>query len=337
VSSITGEPLYEIVPRKVVRLLVDSYRFTGAILWSDGVEYCAGIANVVSPSEVLITELPLMELSAPYCKGLLKIDEESGEPKHPEIVDVIDESGGNTIKITVKFEEGAIQRINSKQASIGRQHKVPGIYGYLGLVKPLTANLNFIGTDNVVNEFNSYAHVFDRWFEIRKELYRKKYSRKRTMLLLQIEMKENIINFIKLKAKLSELSLDEQEAICEKNGLVRLCENVVREPRFLPVDKISEIAHGLHGSVVTPSWWEEMGFDRSQTASYDYLLDLSTKQLSQQALIKRSAELFRLQVELKELSLDTEAGVAKLWLNDLSALEREIKKGRINNWDTDTM
>jgi hypothetical protein len=202
-------------------------------------------------------------------------------------------------------------------------------------VKPLTANLNFIGTDNVVNEFNSYAHVFDRWFELRKELYRKKFLRRRNILLLQIEMKENIINFIKLGVKLSELPADEQENVCEKHGLIRLCENVVHEPRYIPMDKISEAAHGRIGGDTPVTWWEEMGFDRRQTASYDYLLDLSTKQLSQQALIKRSAELFRLQVELKELSQDVDAGSAKLWLTDLATLEREIKKGRATNWDSD--
>ncbi len=195
---------------------------------------------------------------------------------------------------------------------------------FMKLKIPLTSNINMIAHDGTVKEYARYEHVFDEWFEVRKQLYKERVERMIVLTSLMIKYLKNIIRFSEHRDEYDITNKTPEKKfiqILKTNKYDMFNKTLLFNPRYTAVDELE------HLIVNNP--------DAGTT--YNYIIDLTYRQLLQEACQKRKEVLAKEEEKLKLLMEDSdESGNnfkgKKIWFSELQELKSVIKCGLRGGW-----
>ena len=220
---------------------------------------------------IIVKSLPLGKFSAPFIG-------DSADPKAMRnkeyFQSVIDETNYENVRITFQLTDGAWKEI---EANYGNAD-FDAVEDLLNLKTALTSNINMIDVDGSVYEFKNYETVIDKWFKVRKELYAKRIEREITLSSLMITYLKNIIRFADSHANYkitTKTSLEDFNKILKKNKYDTFNHTLLTSPKFTPVEEMKEKIINGDG------------------CSYDYLINLSYRNLTKSACDKRKGKIKR--------------------------------------------
>lgn len=185
----------------------------------------------------------------------------------------------------------------------------------------MNTQLNFTDCDGRVHTYKSYDDVFNAWYEIRKNMYEKRINRLEIMTKLRITYMENIIRFVEIYKSLGIVHKPEDFVLktISDNKFAKFTKSPEDEPKYLPTDKLVETYTG-------------------EDACYDYLVNLSTKDMYVAQLEKYKKKLSDYKNVLKDIKdLDGMFLGAKWWLRELDEFSEVLKEGRKTDWRFENM
>jgi hypothetical protein len=192
---------------------------------------------------------------------------------------------------------------------------------YLGLKRSLDTNINIIGLDGTILECDAqtgYQTLFAIWFKERARLYGIRIDREIVATKLKINLLRNTIRFVEEcnKYALNQRPIEEIQDILASKKFDRYVHAAIENPKYSTID-------------------EMRAFENGPDANYDYLIDLSTRQMANKACDARAASLKRELTRLAELEADIKGQFkgANTWLRELDALEKTIRLGLQKGWD----
>jgi DNA topoisomerase-2 len=226
------------------------------------------------------------------------------------------QSSNERIDITIYLREGEYAKILEKYGNAD----FDPIEDFLGLRAALNSNINCIGADESVYEFQKYEEVVDAWFVERKRLYELRIQRQIILLKLYIKYLQNIIRFMNKEATYkwtTNTTLDVMRATLEEAKYDKINEGLLKSPKYTLTTELEKLI--LHSS----------------GATYTYLLSLSNIDKSATNSKRRKEQLADKQKQLAELEAsitrDTFVG-ASIWLQELDVLEKIIDCGLRSQW-----
>jgi len=227
-------------------------------------------------------------------------------------------SGVDGINIIFKLVPNAMTIIDDickkKKNIIG-----DNIEDYFMLREYLDEQLNFMGPNREVLEFNTCEEIIKFWFPYRRNLYSDRIDREVLLLQLHIKMLENIIRYINIYEKLNIKGKTHIVAIdiLENNKFDKFNKNKLDNPKYLKTEELNNII--LYG----------------EKSTYNYLLSTTDLNRLDEAIKKRDEKLQELRRKLKELIDESDKGNfrgASIWLRELDELEKVITEGRKTKW-----
>ena len=244
-----------------------------------------------------ITELPMLVPSNKYKDDLLA--------KKGDIIDDIDDGtekfGNVNMKIMIKDQQHA----NWDQKEILQ---------FLKISKSITSQLNIPTGRHDFTEFKSYKAVFNYWFEERKKLYLRRFSRQRAVIRLKIMMMENMIRYVN---EFTELDIVKKAThIVNK----KLEDNKFLKMYVVPITTNNDILEKDLEPLVL-----------GDKASYNYL-DLKDSAKFKESNIKRREDLKKLKELLKRLNQDEDTLLKETWISDIDKLTEAINVGLPDRW-----
>lgn len=272
-----------------------------------------------------VTELPIGAVTEAWIKNLTKDNrgKENARKEYLEVLDkdsdeyVRDMSGDLDVDLELRLKEGAYEKIVEKFGS----PVIDALEDFLGLRDSLRPHLNYVGASGAVLEFgDSYFAALLSWFVPRRELYRLRLERERTLLELRILEEEEILRYIPLASELDLAEKDDDEAasaLLRDRGFTRIHHGLLHSPQFTPVaDLRREILEGAK-------------------ASYDHILNLPERQLVKSAVVKRQEKLAKMRAELDavlaRLAEKPFAGVS-VWRDELAVFKKIAAVGISTRW-----
>lgn len=257
-------------------------------------------------------------------------------------------------KIWIELQPGAMDKIMARKAtksgdeyqtdekdnesdnesivSVGSNNTVNTNSGYpfdpvedfMNLKLSLGSNLNMIAWDGTVKEYKRYEEIFDEWFQVRKQLYAARIDRMIILTNLMIKYLENIIKFSKNKDKYNltnKTPIKKFEEILESHGYDTFNKALLFSPKYT---KVEELEHLIINNV-------------EDGTSYNYIIDLTYRQLLKEAHKKRLEELEKEKEKLKFLLEDSDESNGnfkgkKTWLAELVRVKKIIEDGVKNGW-----
>jgi hypothetical protein len=223
------------------------------------------------------------------------------------ITRIDDDSGDRDVDITIRFRLSALEDIKDLDA-------------YLQIRDHMDSHINLMGI-GVVRTFRTYADVIRAWFPVRRDLYGQRILRRTLQLDMRLRMYANIIRFVCECLSMSipmrsEADMDATLALAKYDRMDR---GLVNNPAFVrPADYESACLMG-------------------NGADFDYLLDISDKQKSAEALGRYRKIVEDMTRERDALRQDSivEARMfsgALLWLKELKELQGAIHEGMKTGW-----
>jgi DNA topoisomerase-2 len=338
---------------------------------SDGKEYMVGKYTYDQKKNIItITELPISIFNDSYIK---KVMQGSDGNYIKEVKSVVDHSNYDevknvdNIKIEVKLMPGAMETIKNKYdialksrktmasvvstgpvdttevnsdtnsdtnsvddldlADIAKSYIVDPLFDpieeFFKLRLCINSNLNVKNTNGEVLELNYYGTIVNMWFDERKKLYEDRIKRMVIIAKLYIKYLENIIRFVKEKDSMNitnKTSEDDFNKILSKNKFLQFNKTILDKPGFNKTDDLENLV-------------------LNEDASYNYIINLTYKNMLKDSNIKREVELIKKKEELEELLLDynTEGDSfigQKTWLRELQILEPIVLNGVKNGWSS---
>jgi DNA gyrase/topoisomerase IV subunit B len=263
-----------------------------------------------------ITELPYGVYSSIYIHG------SSSSPEtgiiHKELIDNIkDETNDDEVNIYITLKQDAIEKITDEKSTYGNETFDP-IIEYLGLKSPMFDKLNLINDEDKVQTYTSYETIFDDWYEMRKSAYKKRIEREILLCKLRIEFYENIHKFCmnyKSYNITTETPIDDIIIIIKSNNYKKFNKSKLHSPII-----------GTDSAVVESI--------TVKNATYDYLIDLSFRELSSKEETKIRLDKIETDKQ-KIIKLSNDGGYfigAPIWLEELDILESFIKKYMPMRW-----
>jgi DNA topoisomerase-2 len=265
---------------------------------------------------VTIKELPFGKYSDAYLKGpedCKKSERKRGILAKEWIEDADDNTTLDGVNIVLYLKEGAYDEINKHYGN----KTFDAFEEYLELKERIDDHINLVNEKEEVVEYKKYEDVFDTWFQFRKNLYVSRVDREIILNDLEIVMLKNMQRFSKEhdgygitnKTKESEAS-----DILKENKYALINKTTLDNPKFT---EIKDLANSItkHG------------------ASYDYLLNLSYRDLTEEAYEKRNKKIK--EIEDRQVYLKDDGGMfkgAKIWLKELDELEHVISEGMRTKW-----
>lgn len=298
--------------------------FKGSIRTYKNRSYYVGVYNYDSSDNTIhITELPPGIYSNAYLKGpddgkFKKSDEKKGIQALEWIADFEDNTAMEGVDITLFLKDGAYSAITSEDSKYGNEVFDP-FEDYLGLKEPIYHHINLVNEKHEVVEYKSYEEVFDAWFEFRKNLYAVRIERELIITDLEISMLQNMQRFSQNHNSYgiaNEISAEKASDILKKNKYEIFNHTVLENPRYTSVEVLRDTIR-----------LEEYG------ASYDYILTMSYRDLTENAYAKRKSRIAEL-LERKQYLIDDDGMFpgAKIWLLELLELETAIQAGLASDW-----
>lgn len=298
--------------------------FKGTIKSYKNRHYYVGVYNYdAQDNTVHITELPPGIYSNAYLKGpddgkVKKSDEKKGIQALEWIDDFEDNTAMEGVDITLYLKDGAYEAITSEDSKYGNEVFDP-FEDYLDLKEPIYHHINLVNEKHEVVEYKSYEDVFNDWFNFRKNLYKVRVERELILTDLEIKMLQNMQKFSKnhdsygITNKTSE---EKASAILKQNKYDIFNHTVLENPRYTSIEVLRDTI-----------MLEEYG------ASYDYILRMSYRDLTENAYNKRQARIEEL-LSRKQYLIDDDGLFpgAKIWLLELDELEAAIEEGLKSEW-----
>jgi DNA topoisomerase-2 len=233
---------------------------------------------------------------------------------------------------------------------------------YLDLKVPMYDRINLLDKNNNVIEYASYEDVFDNWFNYRKNLYIIRIERETILTDLKIKMLMNQQRFSEQHdtykiTKDNKLANVINKLIHEKYEMFN--KKLLNNPRYTPThelknkiikkgdellgkaqknkrddkedgDKRKKNERGDSETRANENLRDNEDEDDNGKISYDYLLDMNYKDITEEAYNKREDEIKILKNKLENLIND--ATGSKTWLYEIDELEKAIKKGFESDW-----
>jgi hypothetical protein len=193
---------------------------------------------------------------------------------------------------------------------------------FLGLKSVIHDSINMVDEFGNIIEFKQYKDVVDKWFVIRKQLYKKRIERLLLLSKLKIKYLNNIIRFTQERQQYNisyKTSEKEFYKILENNNYDKFNESILKNPKYLKFEQLeSNILNG----------------------DYNYLIDLKFRDLLDKACEKRKTDLLNEIKICKELENDcieneTQFIGQKTWLKEIEKLEKIIVNGIEKGWTYD--
>jgi DNA topoisomerase-2 len=294
----------------------ESYKFSGIFRTVEGVEYCYGMYKISKEKlgrqtfdMIHITELPIGTWSKTYLDWL--------RDKKDEYIYDIREQCGDLVDIKIFLKKDMLKVIEGKYGS----KQFTAVEDCFQLVEKMNTLLNFTDCDGRVHTYKSYEDVFNSWYEIRKKMYEHRINRLEIMTKLRIKFMENIIRFVEIYKDLKISNKQETYVLktIEDNKFDKFTKSPENEPKYVPTDKLVETYMG-------------------EGAGYDYLVNLSTRDMYVSQLEKYKKQLTDYKNVLKDIKdLDGKFLGAKWWLRELDNFIEVLKEGRKTDWRFENM
>jgi len=270
---------------------------------------------------ITIKGLPFDKWSYYYLEGnnadnLNRDKDKKDGIKHLEYIkDYTDYTTDDEVKIEIKLRPGAYEEIS---ANYGNE-VFDCIEDCFKLKSSINDRINLLDENNTLVEYTTYEEVFNYWYEYRKKLYVVRIEREKIINGLKIMMLKEIQRFCKLHDtyKITKKTTEEQSIEILSNNKYKIFnKSLIINPKFEQVDL-------LYDMVVSESYG----------ANYDYLLNLSYKEINKEAYKRRELEINKLK-ERQEYLLDDTGKFpgSKIWLQELKELEEVIKFGKESKW-----
>jgi DNA topoisomerase-2 len=275
-------------------------KFKGSYVSTDNGDYLIGSYTVRTDDKseyVTITSLPPRVWVDNVVEYLQEL---------PYTTRVRNSSTIDSVNIEVKMTTGSLENIRSVESDIDAVVKAFKIY------TKVNHCINVYSEDDTVLEYNNYEDILIKWFAIRKKCYETRIEREIIILEYKLIIGENYIRFIDnhVNHGLSSMTTRQTIAALESLGYAKLNKNVIDNAGRIPNDELpSEIKKG---------------------ASFDYLLNLSYKQLNvdhKDRLVKRINEIKEELAILKEPD-----SYKKIWTSELAALKPVLENGFSNGF-----
>jgi DNA gyrase/topoisomerase IV subunit B len=297
--------------------------FKGTIKTYKQKNYYVGVyAWLESENAIHITELPPGSYSNAYLRGAdddkikKKADDvKKGIQTKEWVEDYEDNTTFESVDIMIYLKPGAFDAISEKYGN----EVIDPFEDYFELTEVIHHHINLVNWKQEVVEYKNYEDVFDSWFAFRRNLYAIRVERELILNDLEIKMLQNMQRFsishdtYGITNKISE---DEASVILKTHKYDILNHVLLESPKFTSVKKLIElITLAKHG------------------ASYDYLLRMSYRDLTEDAYTKRDKKIKELQN--RQVYLRDETGSfpgAKIWLKELEELESAITSGMATGW-----
>ncbi len=256
-----------------------------------------------------ITSLPPRVWIDSYIENIKEID---------GIVKVRDNSTINNVDIELTLTKDLVNKmktsysnyLSSKEGKRLEDVKSKIDYVHYGLKLYIKLNhcINMYSEHDTVLEYNNYEDILRKWFSVRKQCYLDRVLRECIILKSKIIMCENYIKFIENHDSYGLSKLSEKEAIklLENKQFVKLNKNIIDSAGKI---KNSELEHNII----------------SVDSNYNYLLNLSYRQMNSDCLEKLVKKLKSLKKELKEFS--KENSYKQIWIDEIKQLYPLITKG----------
>ena len=299
---IRGKPVKPMPP--------ESFGFTGLFRLVDGIEYCVGMYDIKKQSAnskmdvIHIKELPIGVWTKYYLNWLRE--------KREEYIQDITENCGVNVSITIVLKKGMLEVINKE---FGSENFTP-IEECFGLYRSMQPFLNFTDGDGCVHEYKTYEQIFMVWYDVRKELYELRLRCLSIMTKLRIKFLENIIRFTDEYKTMNISNKSEEDVlkVIEKNKFDKFIKSPIEDPKYVPEDMLEKTYIG-------------------EGATYDYLVNLSTRSMYTQEKEKRINELKEYKTLLEDINNNEGMFIgAKWWLRELDELKKVIEEGRKTDW-----
>ncbi len=242
---------------------------------------------------------------------------ETGIQTYEYVEEVIDNSEYD-IDIKVILKEGAYEKIMETYNT-----EFDPIISYFNMKSAVSHNINLIDENNRVVEYKKYSDVFNDWYKFRKSLYTVRIDREIIILEFELKMLENIQRFsanresYKITPKTTDVEIID---ILIKNNYEIFNHVIIKSPNYTKLEILRDlITKSEHG------------------ASYDYILNLSTREMIGSCCESREKKIAQIKQRLKDLKMDIQPIInpfkgAKIWLDELQELEDVINNNKATNW-----
>lgn len=299
--------------------------FKGTLKTYKNRTYTVGVYEYLEAENALhITELPVGVFSNSYLKGSDddKIKKKVEDKKGIQILEWIDDIDDNTamdgVDIMLYLKTGAYDALTADDSKYGNE-VFDAFEDYFQLKEPIHHHINLVNEKHEVVEYKTYEDVFNDWFEFRKKLYAVRVERELILNDLEVKMLRNMQRFSKnhdnygITNKTSE---EAANAILKKEKYEIFNHTVLENPKYTSIEVLRDTI-----------MLEEYG------ASYDYILRMSYRDLTENAYNKREARIQEL-LERKQYLIDDDGLFvgAKIWLVELDELEKSIQDGLTSEW-----
>ncbi len=281
-------------------------KFKGREVETDsGKSMLVGNYTIKGKDTIIIKSLPPRVWIEPYIEFLK-------ENKTFTVSRVRNYSSIDEVNIEIDFPTGELDRLKNKYVA---KDGLDYLEHYLNLSVKLSHCINLYSPTNTVIEYSNYEDVMIRWFGVRKECYMKRIDREKIILKYKIIMCNNYIRFIDVHDtfNLSKKGEKEADGILEDNGFDKLNKTIIENAGRLPNEEL-----------------EDAITEESKGANYNYLLNLSYRQMNKDCRLKIKKRKAVLEQELAVLS--EENSYKKIWISEIESLIPVLDNGFKNGF-----
>ena len=295
--------------------------FNGDIRTHGSRKYFVGLYTYdEDENSIHISELPPMSYSHGYLKGSDKVTKKTDVKQGIQAKEWVDDYSDDTtiegVDITIYLKDGAFEAINESHGN----ETFDCFEDYFELKEPIYSRLNLINEQHEVVEYKTYEAVFNDWFVFRKNLYAVRIDRESIINDLLIRMLKEQQKFSQNhdSYEINRKTSEEKAIVIIRKAKYNIYNKTLLEnPKYVPVSELEfQATSPDHG------------------ASYNYLLNMSYKDITENAYNKRADRIKKLE-ERQIYLLDESDGLfpgATMWLKELDELESAIEEGIASDW-----
>jgi DNA topoisomerase-2 len=290
-------------------LKVNTRGHKGRIISMSGNKYSMGEYELKKQGTKVIlqiTELPLLVWTDKY---LTWLSTKLTSMKFGDVDKIItDNSRDSTIDIRIELTQEQLNIIEGYA-----NYYMDGYEVFFMLYNKIQNYINLIGKDGEVITMFSYEDIVSYWYPLRRELYIKRIERRKLLLNMSIEHQKSVICYltdteIKPRTELNKLIQQlEKKYICMTPSVINSSEDA-----FLDNEEIKAKFY--------------------TNSNYDYLIDLSDRQKTDESIKKRKEKLETTIKDLEALNKKEDFPGQLDWINELSVLKTNIIEGLKTNW-----
>ena len=304
-NKLTGKPYNEMKP------WYDGFKGT-IIKINDTAFMSKGKYDIISPTSIKITELPIGKWTDDYKKFLDSLLPEEKKKKSKEneehknkkgkknIIDYINNSTDKEVNFTIIVPIGFIHGLQWSE-----KDNVDGIEEYFKLytTKGLSLSNIHLYNNGKIHKYLNINDIIDSFYELRYDLYvkRKKY---------QLDNLMNNLVILESKKRFISSVIDETIIINKRKK-----EDIIKEL----ID--SEYIQVENGKV-------SKNDTKTTTNKYDYLIRMSIYSFTEEELVKLDTDIGKLKYQYDELNNKT---IEYIWTEECNAFMKQYKKMKLKS------